>query len=253
MTPRQRDAIAKFAAFQQADMSTTRKFGGTGLGLYISSAMSRLLGGGLEVESSCGKGTVFTVRLNVTCPEGTDLWGPGEVLPDPAESRQPNVKVGLPELSLAGAKILLAEDGTDNQRLIAHHVRKAGAEIEVCENGREAVDRITELPLDKLPDLILMDMQMPELDGYEATRELRRRGFSLPIVALTAHAMEGDRKKCLKAGCDDYVTKPINRGALVAICARFAVEGNQGSATLPKAAFCNVEDGRLSRPTSETG
>jgi len=131
-------------------------------------------------------------------------------------------------LPLTNMRILFAEDGPDNQRLISLHLRKAGAIVTIAENGKEAVQMLTTdgsvdgSLLSLVPfDLFLSDMQMPEMDGYSATRLLRSKGLSLPILALTAHAMAGDAKKCMDAGCDEHLTKPIDRLRLVEACEKW--------------------------------
>jgi CheY-like chemotaxis protein/anti-sigma regulatory factor (Ser/Thr protein kinase) len=219
MSPEQRDAIARFDAFAQADNSTTRKFGGSGLGLRICNSLAGMLGGGISVESEAGVGSRFTSTIGIGSQEPVDL-----VTEEQLRSTKTLVDAmkSITELTgdspLSDLKILLAEDGPDNQRLISFHLRKEGAEVEIAENGLVAVERIDETAPDDLPHVILMDMQMPEMDGYAATRYLRDQGIKIPIIALTAHAMAGDRQKCLNAGCDDYLIKPIDREKLIETC-----------------------------------
>ncbi|MGB0717275.1 MAG: response regulator, partial [Phycisphaerae bacterium] len=223
MSREQRLSIARFEAFNQADASMTRKFGGSGLGLRISNALAKMLGGGIEIESIEGQGSTFIVSIGTGDLTGTTMLNPESTLTIGTESggtdscKRTNDSLGRP---LEGLAILLAEDGPDNQRLISFHLKRAGADVTVCDNGAIAVTTINEASCSKRPHVVLMDMQMPELDGYGATRRLRQDGHTMPIIALTAHAMEGDRQKCLEAGCDDYLSKPIDRDELIAVCAR---------------------------------
>jgi signal transduction histidine kinase/ActR/RegA family two-component response regulator len=217
MTPRQ---IANlFKPFTQADESTTRKFGGTGLGLTISRRLAVMLGGDVVViRSEPGNGTHFRFTLTAGDLEGVHLVPLKKVDRSPlkiASLGQGNPPLPNNGLEIQGIRVLLAEDGQDNQRLITFHLKKAGAVVEVVENGRLAVEAI-ESRHDQF-DVVLMDMQMPELDGYSATQYLRQQGYLLPIIALTAHAMEGDREKCTAAGCTDYSTKPINKSELLGL------------------------------------
>ena len=202
-----------FGAFTQADSTTTRKFGGTGLGLNISKRLTKMLGGDITIDSTLGKGSTFSISIKTGSLKGIKL------LDDPscAVSDQSEAKTTKAPVEKIESNILLAEDGPDNQKLIGFVLRKAGATVTIAENGKLALDAALKAEADGKPfDLIFMDMQMPVMGGYEATSELRKAGYTRPIVALTAHAMESDRAKCIDAGCDDYTTKPIDRKKLIA-------------------------------------
>ena len=233
MTAEQLAVISRFDAFTQADASTTRRHGGSGLGLRISHALAGMLGGGVAVASEIGVGSVFTLEIEAevleespSCEEGP-LPGAATTHETPIAA-QPTLDKERP---LAGTVILLAEDGPDNQRLVTSLLEKAGASVRVAENGRVAVETIEAGNPDHLPDLVLMDIQMPELDGYGATRRLRAGGFTRTIIALTAHAMAGDRERCVAAGCDDYLTKPIDRHQLVTTCGAWLEKTGQRRTT----------------------
>ena len=211
-----------FQPFMQADNSTTRKYGGTGLGLVISQRLAQTLGGDLSVKSQRGEGSTFKLTIATGALDNVQMIdSPSIEVFTKSEPEKPEaVNVSLPVNALEGTRLLLAEDGPDNQRLIAFILRKAGAEVTIAENGQVAVEcALRAKSLERPFDVVLMDMQMPVLDGYGATRRLRETRYDGPIVALTAHAMEGDREKCLDAGCDDFATKPIDRQTLIAtIC-----------------------------------
>ena len=212
MTPAQ--AGRAFQAFGQADETVTRKHGGSGLGLTICRRLSALMGGDVKLLSTePGTGSRFRLVLPLEPVPGSPIasqFDGDERAPAPAVN-------GLASLN---GRILLAEDGPDNQRLIALHLRKAGAIVDIADNGRIAMEKIDNAAGAGTPyDLLLTDMQMPEMDGYTLARTLRQRGSTLAIIALTAHAMAEDRDKCLNAGCDDYATKPIDKHRLRATCA----------------------------------
>jgi PAS domain S-box-containing protein len=232
-----------FKPFSQADGSMTRRFGGTGLGLCISSKIVTLLGGELSVTSTPGQGSCF----NVTLPRTAHTPQPGTVaVVQSLESERASLTAGASQRSIdappaqpvpdvAGMSILLAEDGPDNQRLLGTLIRRAGVRLKIVENGQLAFDAAVASVTQHDPfDLILMDMQMPVLDGYSATAKLRAAGWDRPIIALTAHALREDRDKCIRAGCDDYATKPIAKPALIDLIARW--RGKRASGPAPSAA-----------------
>jgi len=188
-----------FQPFSQADSSTTRKFGGTGLGLAISKQLAELMGGSMNVESVEGKGsrfwfTVFTARAEPRAPQAKTL---GNGLPIDANKINSDMR------------ILLVEDNPVNQMVALRLLELLGLHADVVNDGAEAVDAAQ----CQSYDLLLMDCQMPNMDGYQATAEIRRReadsGRRTRIVAMTANAMSDDREKCLEAGMDDYIAKPI--------------------------------------------
>ncbi len=202
-----------FQAFAQADNTMTRKFGGTGLGLTISKKFAEMLGGDLFiVDSQPGHGTQFRACIETGPIDGVRMieqWM--DTLP--TEPIQPSVQLNNKPLD---CRILLAEDGPDNQRLISFILKKAGAEVTVAENGQIAFDLAMAAENGGKPfDVILMDMQMPVLDGYKATMALREKNYERPIIALTAHAMAKDKEKCMNSGCDDFASKPVDRQKLI--------------------------------------
>ena len=200
-----------FQPFSQVDSSPTRRFGGTGLGLVISKRLANMLGGDIAVTSTLGEGSTFSATIAIGTRDKES----------PIDRSLDNPQAAVPETMLTG-RILLADDSADSQRLIGYVLRKAGAELTVAENGQAAVNlALAARQTGNAFDIILMDMQMPVMDGYDTTRILRNAGTVVPIIAVTAHAMVEDRQKCLDAGCDDYLTKPINEAALVTVIAKY--------------------------------
>ena len=202
-----------FRPFTQADYSTTRKFGGTGLGLTISKTLVNMMGGEISVSSVPGLGSCFEFSIPTGSLEKVEIIAdPSEInIAEPLEQEK-IVAVSGP----VNARVLLAEDGVDNRRLISFHLKKAGCHVTMAENGKIAFDEATAAEKRNEPfDIIFMDMQMPVMDGYQAACKLRETGYKGPICALTAHAMNGDREKCINAGCDNYLTKPIDVDKLI--------------------------------------
>jgi signal transduction histidine kinase/CheY-like chemotaxis protein len=194
-----------FKPFSQADTSTTRKYGGTGLGLCIARQLAQNLGGDVSVTSEKGVGSTFEFTVSIGAIESPPMARHRHDMQ--VEAIEENVHI-VPN-SLSG-HVLVVEDSPDNQDLIAKYLIKAGATVEVVDNGLMAMQKA----LSRHYDLVLMDIQMPVMDGLAATKKLRAEKYTKPIVIITANAMKEDRDKCLGAGADDYLTKPINIGHL---------------------------------------
>lgn len=200
-----------FSPFEQADSSITRRFGGTGLGLAICRHIARGLVGEIVAESRPGQGSTFRVTLSTGALDNVHVL---DQPPSEALISRERDRVGS-NSQLPACQILLVEDGDSNQQLISLVLEEAGGSVVCAINGEEGVKLATSQRF----DLILMDMQMPVMDGYTATRRLRDLGYTLPIVALTAHAMRGDRERCVAAGCSGYLTKPIDIDELISTVA----------------------------------
>ena len=213
-----------FAAFNQADNSITRRFGGTGLGLTISRRIVEALGGQLQVESAEGAGSLFRIVLPVRVADDVAMIAPrpmecnGEESLPLFEMRSDNNQLHQPsstrhDSQLSGRHVLLCEDGETNRKLVELVLKGAGAKVTSAVNGKLGLQEIQQSP-DQF-DLVLMDMQMPVMDGYSAASKMREIGYRHPILALTAHAMRGDSQRCIDAGCTGYLTKPINIAQLL--------------------------------------
>lgn len=206
-----------FRPFSQADSSTTRRFGGTGLGLAICDRLARILGGRIEVQSCSDRGSTFSLFITTGSLEGVRLLRDcREALLEPEAGDR-----AAPQSVRLKGRILLVEDGKDNRDLLALYLRLGGAEVFEAENGQVACDLIDGLMAKgESVDAVLLDMQMPVLDGYSAAGRMRAAGFAGPILALTAHAMAQDRDRCLRAGCTDYLSKPVTQHNLLRSLAR---------------------------------
>lgn len=213
------DVVARiFEPFYRASTSSDSIEEGTGLGLYITSRILEVLGGRVEVKSELGKGSTFTVFIPVKRPES--LQPPQPELDEATRAAR----------SLTGLKILLVDDGDDNRNILRYILEEKGAQVETAVNGRDAVSRESQHRQAGRPfQLILMDMRMPVMDGFSATRQLRKDGVKTPVIALTAYAMVRDRDLCLEAGCDDYLAKPVSDDLLVATCMKWTLGMESGA------------------------
>jgi CheY-like chemotaxis protein len=217
--PPEKQAVI-FKAFEQGDGSTARKYGGTGLGLAISSKLVPRMGGRIWVDSDPGCGSTF----HFTARFGRQAAGHHAI----EQRRAADSATRSPSCSL---HILLAEDNVVNQRLVARLLEKHGHTVVVAGDGLAALAALEREHF----DVVLMDVQMPEMDGFEATAAIRKQeqeketAAHIPIIAMTAHAMKGDEERCLQAGMDGYISKPIQREALFAMINRLAAEPPAGS------------------------
>ena len=220
-----------FQLFSQVHDSS-RKAGGTGLGLAISRRLARMMGGELSVESKLGHGSKFTFEV------GVGLESDVELIDVPQFHDEENIKPFQKEVgtcSLENIHILVVDDNPHNLNIVSFLLEEHGAQVSTCSNGQEAVDIVTKASEQVCQfDIILMDMQMPVMDGYAAAHELRARSISVPVIALTAHAMTEDRDKCLSAGCNDYVAKPIDTKELYEAIGRHVQISQVKSKSTPK-------------------
>lgn len=239
MTPEQLANV--FDPFVQADSSITRRFGGTGLGLSISETLTRALGGDIDVISRPGEGSTFSITIDIGEVANVELLH-DEDFSKFFERRGTSEWVTA---DLSGLRILLADDAETNRDLISLVLRDCGATVTLVENGQQAFEAAMG---DQQYDVVLMDMQMPILDGYSATRKLRSENYLGPIFALTANSMKGDREKCMAAGCSEYLTKPIDLNGLVESMAKLAGTGlasvsgdDPTSTTVSESIVCKAE------------
>ena len=206
-----------FRPFEQADTSVTRKYGGTGLGLRICRRLARLLEGRVDVASTVEEGSTFVLRLPAAAAEAPDTLG-FQV----SSSPQGASRAARDATSLTGLRVLVVDDGPDNRRLLSAVLQRAGAEVETVAGAAEAYVRLGE---SSTFDVVLMDMQMPEIDGLTAVRHLREMGAMVPVIAVTANAMVDEQQRCFAAGCDAFAAKPIDRRALVDTIERVVDQG----------------------------
>jgi signal transduction histidine kinase len=209
-----------FDKYTQAGPDTTRKYGGTGLGLTITKRLVEMMGGSITVNSAPKKGTLFRIRLPL--PLAVDMEPAAIVSGTGGLEKKMSIDAGKNDT--VPAYILLAEDNKINQKLVKAMLAKACYKVDIVENGRDAVEKVKQIPY----DLVLMDIQMPGMDGMQAARLIRREGFShLPIIALTANAFEEDKEKCLKSGMSHFMTKPLRQAELLGTISKWLDKSEQ--------------------------
>jgi CheY-like chemotaxis protein len=197
-----------FDSFTQIDGTMARKYGGSGMGLAITKRLVQLMGGQISVDSKLGRGSVFSLEIptGIQWPnQEVSTWNKYILIDEINDIHE--IKKGT---TMSNGKVLVAEDNPSNQKLIAILLQKMGLEVTLADDGQEAIEKCGSGTF----DMILMDMQMPNLNGYDATRQLRSQGVKIPIIAVTANAMTGDEQKCIEVGCDGYLSKPIDRTKL---------------------------------------
>jgi len=228
-----------FKPFRHLDSSTSAQKRSTGLGLSIAMRLATLMDGTINVVSTPGQGSTFSLLLNVYVPEGayaeavlaeqerkSEAKRQGSQLLSGLDIRIPKKKSENPatdrNLPLHNTRILVVEDMAVNQAIMVTLLRDAGAQVAIADNGALGVQKVMQdIDNGLFFDVVLMDMQMPVMDGYEATSFLRKHGYRRPIIAVTAHALTGDREKTLEAGCDDYISKPIDNKILISVISKY--------------------------------
>lgn len=240
--PEDRQSVI-FETFTQVDTSTTRKYGGTGLGLAITRQLAELMGGELTLTSRPGKGSIFSLII----PVGVDVRRQPILDRSRAIERKAD-ESSIQDNTLRTGKVMVAEDVMGNQQLMKIMLSRLGVEVVIAKDGKVAVDEA----LSHSFDLILMDMHMPIMDGYEATRILRQQGYKKPIVALTANAMKGDDQACFSAGCDGYLIKPIDLRELTRVLAKYLPPKKQATDEAVDAVHLQIQESEVAGSTSTT-
>jgi CheY-like chemotaxis protein len=211
------EAKELFQPFVQVDNSNTRKFGGTGLGLALSRRLSEALGGNVDIQKSeKNVGSTFLVEIRTQATEDAQLVNQIDIT-----ATEPTKATAENKYILKDVTVLVVDDSRDNRNLITQFLKGAGAQVDCAVDGFDGVAQA----ISKNPQIVLMDIQMPNLDGLKATTQLREKGYTRPIIALSAHALKQEMENSLKAGCNDHLTKPINRRTLIDHVAK-QVKGN---------------------------